>query len=74
MAAVLACHAGLLFVQLMLVASAEAALLWQLVDVSRGMALIVTMMSMTPRLFYAAVYVIGIPWLLAAVAKSIGGG
>ena len=72
-AGVLACHVLILGAQLLLVASAEAALLWQLVDISRPMAFALTLGAMIPRMFFAAVYVAGIPALLGAIANSMTG-
>lgn len=71
---VMACHAMLLLVQLLLCASAEAALLWQLVDISRGTGFAIALGNLIPRLFYTGVYLLMIPWLLAVVANAIGGG
>jgi hypothetical protein len=68
------CHALLLLVQLLTCACAEAALLWQLVDVSRGTSFAIALGNLSPRLFYTGIYLLVIPWLLAVVASAIGGG
>ena len=69
-----AAHVLLLMGQLLAAAVAEAALLWQLVELSRGAAVAITFANLIGRLFYAAIYLVAIPWLLAVMAKSIVGG
>ena len=64
-------HLLLLLGQLLLVAVAEAALLWQLVDVSRATAVFICFGNLLPRLFFTGVYLVAIPCLLAGVANSV---
>src|SRR6185437_6961107 len=68
----IAAHGAILLVQLLGCAGAEGALLWQVVDLSRPMALMIAYGDVLGRLLLGAIYFPGVPILMAVVANSIG--
>jgi hypothetical protein len=67
-------HLPLIVIQMLLVATAVSALLWQLVALPRGAALAMCFFAAIFRAVRGAVYVAAIPALMAHLAKTIGGG
>ncbi len=67
-------HASLIALQLILIASAESTMLWQLVELPRSAAFAILLVQGCIRAAKGAVYVIAIPALAAGMAKSVGGG
>ncbi len=68
----IAAHAAVLFVQLLGCATAEAALLWQVVDLSRPAASSIAIGDVLGRVLMGAIYFPAVPILMAIVANSIG--
>jgi hypothetical protein len=67
-------HGSLILVQMLLMASAEGALLWQLVEVPRSVAFTLAAGNAFLRSLHGAIYVWLIPAMAALLAKSVGGG
>jgi hypothetical protein len=67
-------HGALVLVQMLLMASAESALLWQLVEVPRSLAFTIATGNMFLRSLLGAVYVWLIPAAMGLMAKSLAGG
>jgi hypothetical protein len=67
-------HAALIAIQILLMASAESALLWQLVQIPRAAAFAIAMGNMFIRCLRGAVYVVAIPAVMASMANSVGRG
>ena len=70
----IALHAALIALQLILIASAESTMLWQLVELPRSGAFAILLVQGFIRAAKGAVYVVAIPALAAGMATSIGGG
>lgn len=64
-------HGAILFVQLLACAAAQAALLWQVVDISRLSASSLALVDVLGRTLLGAIYFIGVPVLIALVAISL---
>ncbi len=64
-------HASLIFLQLLLMASAESAILWQLVDLPRGAAFMMSLGNMLVRAIRGTIYVGLIPAMAGSVASSL---
>lgn len=62
-------HAALIVLQLLLMASAESALLWQLVELPRGGAFAISLGNGLIRAIRGAVYVVLFPAVMATVVK-----
>jgi hypothetical protein len=69
----IALHAALIILQLMLIASAESVLLWQLVEVPRSGAFAIVLVQGFIRAAKGAIYVVALPALAACMANSLGG-
>ena len=67
-------HAGLIIVQMLLMAAAEGALLWQLVEVPRSLAFTLAAGSAFLRSLHGLIYVWLIPAGAALMASSLTGG
>jgi len=66
-------HAGLIVLQLALIASAESVLLWQLVEVPRSGAFAIVLVQGFIRAAKGLIYVVALPALAACMANSVGG-
>lgn len=67
-------HASLILLQLLLIASAESTLLWQLVELPRGNAFMVSFGHGLMRAGKGLFYVVALPALAGNMAQSIGHG
>jgi len=65
-------HGAILLIQLLASASAEAALLFQVVNVSRPAASGLAVVDVIGRALLGSIYFVGLPVLIAVVANSIG--
>lgn len=65
-------HAALIFLQLLLMASAESTFLWQLVELPRSGAFAIVLVQGVIRAAKGVIYVVAIPALAANVANSVG--
>jgi hypothetical protein len=66
-------HTALIILQLVLMASAESVLLWQLVEVPRSGAFAIVLVQGFIRAVKGVAYVVALPALAACMANSVGG-
>lgn len=65
-------HGGIIAVQILLMASAQGSMLWQLVELPRAGSFVVALGSVIISALKGALYVVVFPWIFAGIAVSIG--